>query len=223
MVLLSLWSKFGLLTLALVGAIPLQKRASIPSDAVVGFPQTVPSGTVGSVYLAYKPHLFVVNGCVPFPAVDAEGNTNAGLNPTGATNGGCSSSTGQVYVRSGTSGGRFALLYSWYMPKDEPFTGLGPQTRLGRRDRVAQLCDEYHRREHPRPGTSPLIQYESIFPLDHAMGLTSTVGGTQPLIAWESLPAAAQAALETTDFGAAIVPFKDDTLVSNLAACDVLR
>lgn len=50
-------------------------RASIDHDAVVGFDQTVPSGTTGEVYLAYQPDLYVVNGCVPFPAVDAEGNT----------------------------------------------------------------------------------------------------------------------------------------------------
>lgn len=50
-------------------------RAVIDSDAVVGFPETVPSGTVGTVYEAYQPYLYVVNGCVPFPAVDAEGNT----------------------------------------------------------------------------------------------------------------------------------------------------
>lgn len=41
----------------------------------VGFSQTVPSGTTGEVYLAYQPDLYVVNGCVPFPAVDASGNT----------------------------------------------------------------------------------------------------------------------------------------------------
>jgi hypothetical protein len=41
----------------------------------VGFSETVPSGTTGEVYLAYKPHLYVQNGCVPFPAVDASGNT----------------------------------------------------------------------------------------------------------------------------------------------------
>ena len=53
---------------------PLQRRATIDSDAVVGFPQTVPSGVAGNLYLKYKPHLYVANGCVPFPAVDAEGN-----------------------------------------------------------------------------------------------------------------------------------------------------
>lgn len=53
----------------------LDKRAVIAHDAVVGFPQTVPSGSLGALYLAYQPYLKVVNGCVPFPAVDASGNT----------------------------------------------------------------------------------------------------------------------------------------------------
>lgn len=53
----------------------LHKRAIIDHDAVVGFPETVPSGATGDLYEAYQPFLDVVNGCVPFPAVDAEGNT----------------------------------------------------------------------------------------------------------------------------------------------------
>lgn len=66
----------GLLAATACNASPLlQKRASIDSDKVVGFSQTVPSGETGDVYLAYQPYLKVVNGCVPFPAVDAEGNT----------------------------------------------------------------------------------------------------------------------------------------------------
>jgi hypothetical protein len=48
-------------------------------------------------------------------------------------------------------------------------------------------------------------------------GFTSTKGGQQPLIAWESLPAAAQTALTNTDFGSANVPFKDSAFMSNLA------
>lgn len=67
------------LTLALYSvasfAAPLERRAVIAHDAVVGFPQTVPSGTLGTLYLKYKPYLKVENGCVPFPAVDASGNT----------------------------------------------------------------------------------------------------------------------------------------------------
>lgn len=50
------------------------------------------------------------------------------------------------------------------------------------------------------------------------MGFTSTRGGQQPLIAWESLPAAAKTALTNTDFGDANVPFKDSSFANNLAA-----
>lgn len=53
----------------------LHPRASIDSDKLIGFNTTVPDGIKGEVYRAYQPHLYVVNGCVPFPAVDAEGNT----------------------------------------------------------------------------------------------------------------------------------------------------
>lgn len=57
-----------------LGASLLFPRGSIDSDKVVGFDQSVPSGTLGEVYLAYQPKLYVVNGCVPFPAVDVNGN-----------------------------------------------------------------------------------------------------------------------------------------------------
>lgn len=57
------------LGLSLVGA------DSIDHDKVVGFDTTVPTGTTGDVYQAYQPYLKVVNGCVPFPGVDADGNT----------------------------------------------------------------------------------------------------------------------------------------------------
>ncbi|KAJ7055223.1 putative NPP1 domain protein [Mycena amicta] len=226
----------GLLSAVVCSAVPLDKRAVIAHDAVVGFPTTVPSGTTGQVYLAYQPHLKVVNGCVPFPAVDTAGNTGGGLAPTGSTNGGCSSSTGQVYVRSGTSGGHPALMYSWYFPKDEPSSGLGHRhdwegvivwltsATSTTAANILAVCPSAHgdwdcsTNGYTLSGTSPLIQYESIFPIDHSLGLTTSVGGTQPLIAWEDLPAAAQSALQTTDFGSAIVPFKDSTFANNLAA-----
>ena len=70
-------------------------------------------------------------------------------------------------------------------------------------------------------GTSPLIEYVSFFPLDHQLTFTSTVGGEQPLIAYESLTDAAREALETTDFGDAIVPFKNATFESNLEKAEL--
>jgi hypothetical protein len=60
------------------------------------------------------------------------------------------------------------------------------------------------------------IEYFSNWPVNHQLGLTSTQGGEQPLIAWESMTEAARAALSTTDFGSANVPFKDDNFVNNL-------
>lgn len=53
----------------------LTRRGTVASDEIVGLPQTVPSGATGDLYLAYQPDLYVVNGCVPFPGVDADGNT----------------------------------------------------------------------------------------------------------------------------------------------------
>ncbi|RDW59727.1 Npp1-containing protein [Coleophoma cylindrospora] len=221
---------------ATVSATPveLQGRGTIGSDVIVGFDQTVPSGTTGDVYLAYQPYLYVVNGCVPFPAVDAAGDTNAGLKTTGASNGDCSSSTGQIYVRGETYGSYYGLMYAWYMPKDEPSDGLGHRhdwegaivwladSTSTTADNIVAVCPSAHggwdcsTSGYSVSGTQPLIDYYSIWPVDHQCGLTSTVGGTQPLIAWESLPTVAQTALATTDFGSAIVPFIDANFETNL-------
>ncbi|KAJ5281995.1 npp1 domain-containing protein [Penicillium angulare] len=213
----------------------LSRRDIVASDEIVGFDQIVPSGTVGDVYLAYQPYLYVVNGCVPFPAVDEDGNTNAGLAPAGASDGDCSSSTGQIYVRGNSSGDYYALMYSWYMPKDEPSDGIGHRhdwegvivwlsdSSSTTTDNIMAVCPSAHGSwdcstdGYTVDGTAPLIRYYSTWPIDHCCGLTTTVGGTQPLIAWESLPTAAQDALDTTDFGSAIVPFIDAHLSTNLA------
>lgn len=56
-------------------ASPLQRRGTVGNDAIVGLPETVPDTTDGTLYLKYKPFLYRLNGCVPYPAVDADGNT----------------------------------------------------------------------------------------------------------------------------------------------------
>ena len=122
-----------------------------------------------------------------------------------------------------------------YMPKDEPSTGIGHRhdwegvivwlsssTAITAANILA-VCPSAHGNwdgstdGYSLSGTSHLIKYESIWPLNHSCGLTSTVGGQQPLIAWESLPTVAQIALEDTDFGSANVLFKDANFDSNLA------
>lgn len=68
-----------LLSVAAVAAVatakPVERRGTVGSDDIVGFGQMVPSNGTGDVYLAYQPDLYVANGCVPFPAVDANGDT----------------------------------------------------------------------------------------------------------------------------------------------------
>ncbi|KAL4804134.1 necrosis inducing protein-domain-containing protein [Aspergillus unguis] len=217
----------------------LNARDEIDHDAVVGFETTVPTGTVGDQYLAYQPYLYVVNGCVPFPAVDAEGNTNAGLSPTGSSSGDCSSSTGQVYARSTMGDGTVdtygaAIMYAWYMPKDSPSTDLGHRhdwegviiwlsdSSASTAENIVAVCPSAHgdwdcsTDGFTLQDTHPLIRYYSVWPVNHQMGLTDEVGGMQPLIAWESLPEAASTALEDTDFGSATVPLKDSTFGENL-------
>ncbi len=51
---------------------PIQKR--LAHDKVVEFPESVPEGLLGELYLRYQPLLEVFGGCLPFPAVDKDGN-----------------------------------------------------------------------------------------------------------------------------------------------------
>lgn len=96
-------------------------------------------------------------------------------------------------------------MYSWYFPKDEPSTGIGHRhdwegvivwlsdSSSTAASNVLAVCPSAHggwdcsTSDFTLDGTSPLIKYESIWPVDHSLGLTTTVGGTQPMVAWESL------------------------------------
>ncbi|KAF2218213.1 necrosis inducing protein-domain-containing protein [Elsinoe ampelina] len=221
-----------LLTATSALATPLEKRAVINHDAVVSIPQTVPDTALGQLYLRYKPFLQVQNGCVPFPAVDLAGNTGAGVATSGSSSGGCSSSKGQVYARAGTSSGRFGIMYAWYFPKDSPSDGLGHRhdwesivvwlsSSTGTPSILgvsASAHGGYDKNTSPNlSGTSPLIRYYSSWPINHQLGYTSTKGGQQPLVAWESLKKPVWLALNNTDFGSANVPFKDENFAMNLA------
>lgn len=121
------------------------------------------------------------------------------------------------------------------MPKDEPSDGLGHRhdwegviiwlssSTTTTAANILAVCPSGHGKwdcstdGYTLSGTGPLIKYQSIWPINHACELTTTVGGQQPLIAWESLPTAAQTALDNTDFGSAIVPFIDAHFNTNLA------
>lgn len=162
----------------------------------------------------------------------ANGCSSGGLSPTGKPNGGCSSNLGQVYARKGNYGGKTAIMYTYYMPKDSPSSGLGHRhewenvvvwlsddstTAEPTGMAVSQHGNYQKSQSFPRSGSRPLVGYLSIWPVNHQMIFTPEQGGEQPLIAWESLTDAARNALENTDFGSATVPFKESTFLANLA------
>ncbi|MCY8689490.1 NPP1 family protein, partial [Bacillus spizizenii] len=84
---------------AFISLVPTVDAAVIGHDKVVGFDEDVPTTIAQKAEKKFQPYLKVYSGCVPFPAVDAQGNTSGGLQPTGAPEGGCSKHTGQVYSR----------------------------------------------------------------------------------------------------------------------------
>lgn len=117
-------------------------------------------------------------------------------------------------------------MYSYFMPKDEPnivegAAGIGHRYDwenavivLSSESTSASLvamaasqhgnytsckgttCNQY------LSGSRPLLKYFSEGGiLDHSLGLTTTVGGTQPLIAWDSLPTVAQNAIANKNWG----------------------
>ena len=120
------------------------------------------------------------------------------------------------------------------MPKDEPSWDLGhvydwegvivwlSSANSTTADNILAVCPSAHgdwdcsTDGYTLDDTHPLIDYYSIWPIDHSCGLTTTVGGMQPLIAYEDLPDVSLTALEDYDFGSAIVPFIPSTFESNL-------
>lgn len=137
-----------------------------------------------------------------------------------------------MYARAGTYNGAYAIMYSWYMPKDSPSSGLGHRhdwenivvwlssasTSATVRGVAISAHGDYQKTTSPNlDGTRPEIGYISYFPVNHQLIATSEKGGEQPLVAWESMTAAARSAIENTDFGAATPSFRDGNFQSYLA------
>lgn len=122
-------------------------------------------------------------------------------------------------------------MYSWYFPKDEPSSGIGHRHDWENAvvflssdsvdaTFVALVVSEHGGYVAGTPtfdGTHPYVGYKSDWPIDHALIFTSTEGGTQPLIAYDSMTQAARDAIETTDFGSALSSFKNSDFTAYLA------
>lgn len=81
-----------MLMVSLMACIPwvtVVEAAEINHDQVVGFQEVSPVTVMQQAAKRFQPFLKVYHGCVPFPAVDQQGNTSAGLNTSGSSNGNC--------------------------------------------------------------------------------------------------------------------------------------
>lgn len=69
-------------------------------------------------------HVKLVTNIWQDPAVADNGDTSGGLQDSGSGTGGCrDQSKGQTYARAGTVDGKTVVMYTWYMPKDQPVDG----------------------------------------------------------------------------------------------------
>ncbi|KAE8958129.1 hypothetical protein PR002_g30968 [Phytophthora rubi] len=119
-------------------------------------------------------------------------------------------------------------MYSWYFPKDSPSSGLGhrhdwehvivwidnpdvaepkilavtPSAHSGYSAQVPPDADKVD-------GNSVKVNYESTWPIDHALGSTTKGGDYQDLIMWGQMTDAARQALDNTNFGSANVQMSD--------------
>lgn len=84
-------------------------------------------GSEGWAIKTMQPSLHIHSGCHPYTAVSVTGQVNKGLKNSGSMNGHCNPGKdhheGQTYVRGAWHKGRYAIMYSWYMPKDQNVNG----------------------------------------------------------------------------------------------------
>ncbi|GMF66304.1 unnamed protein product [Phytophthora lilii] len=160
------------------------------------------------------------------------------LGESGSPKGGCRGPGhgSQVYGRSTWFKGVWAIMYSWYFPKDSTSSGLGhrhdwehvvifidnpdvPEPRiLG----VSASAHDGYKKYAPPPadtidGTSVRINYEHAWPINHALDVTATPGGFQDLIMWDQMTDFARRGLNEASFGKANVPVNDGNFLGKLS------
>ncbi|KAJ3392693.1 hypothetical protein HDU84_003699 [Entophlyctis sp. JEL0112] len=183
-------------------------------------------------------------GCAVFPAVDAAGDVSGGLKLGGATNGDCATAPhgGQVYVRSAQYQDRWAIMYSWFWPKDQEEFGAGHRydwesavvfindvNASAADQKIIEVAASAHGnyRQYTPPnsdimdGTHPHIKYYTDGLKDHSLDTYDNPPTGEspylPLIHWDQLTSAARDTLQNYDFGNANVPMKDANFENNLA------
>ncbi|KAJ8571586.1 hypothetical protein ON010_g5248 [Phytophthora cinnamomi] len=222
------------IAIAWVGLLSSTQAEELACDSVVPLPETKASTTEYSLALTFKPQLSISSGCHPYPAVDANGNTNAGLSLFSFK--GCKGSPlgSQIYGRATAYEDSYAIMYAWYFPRDRKGT-FGHRhgwehaivwiERTGS-DKAnissvsASVSDGKYFTITPPDAdmvevTSVKFQYKAKT-FSHYVNVTTKAGDFQNLVLWDDMPSAARTALNLNDFGSTTVPFKEDTFLDNL-------
>ncbi|OWZ12076.1 Necrosis inducing protein NPP1 [Phytophthora megakarya] len=221
----------------------------IDHDKVQPFPQPEPITDAEKAAVKFKPSLVVKSGCHPYPAVNAAGETSAGLKGTGPPDGECEGSAlgSQVYSRSTWYEGRWAIMYAWYFPKDIQNVGLIKQgvrhdwvnfvvwldnPAIAEPKVLATSASLYRSRysitKPPKAsqiinGITPKVRYDAEEREGwHTIFQFDEEGEYQDLIQWNQLTDAARDALKTTTFGDyANAPFNDAYFETNLKSASM--
>ncbi|ETL36859.1 hypothetical protein L916_11242 [Phytophthora nicotianae] len=203
---------------------------TIGHDDVKPFPQPEPVTISEKAGVKFKPQIQIRTGCEPYPAVNEYGETSGGLKPSGKSRGNCGGSGhgSQVYGRSTWIEGVWAIMYSWYFPKDSPSPGMGhrhdweyvvvfinnPEVQEPKILACSVASHGGYKKFNPCPpwvidGTSLKVRYKHAWPLNHDLDTTGDAGTFQDLIMWDQMTNDARRALNSVSFGKANTPFID--------------
>ncbi|ETM52639.1 hypothetical protein L914_03779, partial [Phytophthora nicotianae] len=204
------------------------KEPTIAYDQVEPFEMAQPSDATVTEKAAikFRPKLHVVNGCHPYPAVNAAGQVSKGLQKADATDAECSGSKlgTQVYGRSAWFGRVWAIMYAWYFPDVSPdwehvivWTNNPNVTNqvilaVTTSDSTGKYSSQVPPDASMISGKSVKIAYNN-----NALESTTKEGGAQNLVLWHQLTPEAQEALnDDQSFGGVQVPVNDDYFLLNL-------
>jgi hypothetical protein len=219
--------------IATLGAVDV---SAIGHDQVVPWPQPEPVTVAEKAAVMFKPSIHITNGCHPYPAVNGAGETGEGLEIMGSDSAGCKGSGfgSQVYGRSMWYRDVWAIMYSWYFPKDSPMPKMGhrhdwehvvvwisnPEVNPTILAVSPSAHDGYSKILNPPPetvdGGHVKVNYYSTFPMNHALESTNLGGEVQDLIMWEQMTDEARNSLNTFSWGDANVPMNDGNFESKL-------
>jgi hypothetical protein len=102
---------------------------AFPGNAFAAPPPALPANADAQERTFEPVYDYDKDGCYSTPAIDANGNLNGGLNPTGALNGGCRDQSDldntNSYSRAKCNNGWCAIAYGLYFEKDQAVAGSG--------------------------------------------------------------------------------------------------